>query len=288
MLRLRKISMNLAALMMALAVLWPVFMAAQDDPNETPLGDVARDLRKKNPPSQDVIDNDNLTQVMDSAESSRPTRFSFLYSILGGGKKFQVSAPDVTCSLSFSGNAKSLISSQYVQLDLPADQFAKLEGPAAAIEGDTLAVSVFNGTDWHVSEVAVALTIVKHADGLDMSTYFAPGRLLPEATDDPAQEPASNSGRRSDVTVLYRIRAAAPPLATTVFRTPLNLEIAPDQEWHWAIVQAKGYPPQHSSESATQASAQPVTGPASLPAPGIPQSASATAPLQISQDSPVR
>ena len=43
--------------------------------------------------------------------------------------------------------------------------------------------------------------------------------------------------------MIYRMRAAAPPSATTVFSTPLRLELAPDEEWHWAIVQAKGYPP---------------------------------------------
>jgi hypothetical protein len=43
------------------------------------------------------------------------------------------------------------------------------------------------------------------------------------------------------------MRAAAAPFAVTVFATPLNLEIGADQEWHWAIVQAKGYPPpQHN------------------------------------------
>ena len=53
-----------------------------------------------------------------------------------------------------------LLSSQYAQMDLPPREMVKLEGPAT-IEGDALTVSVFNGTDWHVSEVAVALTIVK-------------------------------------------------------------------------------------------------------------------------------
>jgi hypothetical protein len=31
-----------------------------------------------------------------------------------------------------------------------------------------------------------------------------------------------------------------------VFAAPLNVEIGRDQEWHWAIVQAKGYPPQQN------------------------------------------
>ena len=31
-----------------------------------------------------------------------------------------------------------------------------------------------------------------------------------------------------------------------MFAAPLNVEIGPDQEWHSAIVQAKGYPPQQN------------------------------------------
>jgi hypothetical protein len=50
--------------------------------------------------------------------------------------------------------------------------------------------------------------------------------------------------KKPDITVIYRMRAAAGPSTTTVFSTPLNLDLAPGDEWHWAIVQAKGYPPQ--------------------------------------------
>ncbi len=78
----------------------------------------------------------------------------------GATNMFQVSAPDATCSLAFTANVKSLLSNQYAQMELPPSEVLKLEGPAT-IEGDTLIVAIFNRTDWHVSEVVVALTVVK-------------------------------------------------------------------------------------------------------------------------------
>jgi hypothetical protein len=259
----------LAGFVVGLSLLLPALAAAQElNDSDTPLGDVARSLRKKTPSTQqEIIDNDNLSKVMDDVDSHRASRSSFLYSVDGLGKTFQVSAPDVTCSLSFSANVKSLLSTAYVQMDLPADELLKLSGPAA-IHGESLEVSVFNGTDWHVSEVAVALTVVKRTDfpeavlrdrpGDDRLGNDRPGnkgqtndglaKLIPAAGIEPLQEPDTGSGnrsqKRSDLAVLYRMRAAAAPFVVTVFAAPLNVEIGPDQEWHWAIVQAKGYPPQ--------------------------------------------
>jgi hypothetical protein len=253
----------------------PTFLAAQEN-GDAPLGDLARSLRKKTPPSQEVIDNDNLSHVMDQVQAHRLSGASLLFSIDGAGKSFQVSSPDVTCSLSFTANARALLSSQYVQLDLPAEEIGKLEGPAT-IEGDSLQVSVFNGTDWHVSEVAVALTLVKRTDARNASG-FGPAKLLPAAADSPVQEPQpeKHSEKRPDLTVVYHMRAAAIPSATTVFRAPLNLEIGPDQEWHWAIVQAKGYPPQRPATQTSASSAQMPAESAPLPtAQENPQSSSA-------------
>lgn len=227
--------------------LMPLGLVAQDDPNDTPLGDVARTLRKKTPPAQDVIDDDNLTKVMQESES-RHTPGSALKFLMGGEDKgFQMAAPDATCSLSFTSNAKALLSRQYAQMDLPPGEVLKLEGPAT-IEGDALIVSVYNRTDWHVSEVAVALTIVKKSEGRDTSlsnrAIFNGGvTLLPAVAANSPTESEVRPEKMPDMTMIYRMRAAAPPSATTVFSTPLKLELAPDEEWHWAIVQAKGYPP---------------------------------------------
>ncbi len=205
---------------------------AQDDPNDAPLGDVARALRKQTPGSTDVIDNDNLASVMVRAESHRPTDSAIKFLMEGEEKGFHVSAPDVTCSLSFTANTKALLANQYSQMDLPAAELLKLAGPAT-IEGDALQVSIFNGTDWHVSEVAVALTLVKKIEGAELAQFIDPmagSEVRPE--------------KKPDVTMLYRMRAGAAPMSTTVFSAPLNIELDPSQEWHWAIVQAKGYPPQ--------------------------------------------
>jgi hypothetical protein len=208
-------------------------LAAQDDPNsdpnDAPLGDVARSLRKK--PSQGVIDDDNLTKVMERAENRHAPGSALRFLMAGESKEFRVSAPDVTCSLAFTSNVKALFSNQYAQMELPASQLSKLDGPAT-IEGDALIVAVENRTDWHVSEIAVALTLIKKSDvrtGL-LSVGDMEDEVRPE--------------KKSDVTTIYRMRAAAAPSETAAFSAPLKVEPASDEEWHWAIVQAKGYPPQ--------------------------------------------
>jgi len=228
---MRTFSLRSTKLQLVLALLTailPLCAVAQDavpsDPNETPLGDVARNLRKKNPPSDAVIDDDNFSKVMEQAEGRHVPGSSLRYLMAGEGKGFQVAAPDATCSLSFNANAKSLLSSQYAQMDLPPGEVLKLQGPAA-IEGDALTVTVQNDTNWHVSELAVALTVVKKGTGSPLGE----GEVRPE--------------KNPDMTVIYRMRAAAPPSTRTVFSAPVNLDLAAGDEWHWAIVQAKGYPP---------------------------------------------
>ena len=269
-----------------LAVLPPAWLAAQDAPTEypedAPLGDVARTLRKKTPPSQDVIDDDNLTKVMEQAESRHASGSALRFLMAGEGKGFKVSAPDVTCSLAFTANVKSLLSNQYSQMELPAGEVVKLEGPAT-IEGDALIVAIYNRTDWHVSEVAVALTVVKKNEARDASLSdggmpYSAARLLPAAAGTSAQETEVRPEKKPDLTVIYRMRAAAPPSMTTVFSAPLSLQLAPDEEWHWAIVQARGYPPQ-SYAGTTQQTTAPVeplpsalASPQTLPVASVPQS----------------
>jgi WD40 repeat protein len=79
-----------------------------------------------------VIDNDNLHKVMDEVQT-RKLEGKLLFSIDGSGKKFQVSSPDVTCDLSFSGSATSLLSDPYAPQDLPEGELAKLEGHTAQV-----------------------------------------------------------------------------------------------------------------------------------------------------------
>jgi hypothetical protein len=205
------------------------------DSSDAPLGDVARSLRKKTPSSQAVVDDDNLSTVMQQAESRHAQGSALRFLMAGEGRGFQVSVPDATCSLAFTANVKALLSSQYAQMELPPGEVVKLEGPAT-IEGDALILALYNRTDWHVSEVAVALTVVKKSGARDVV-----GQALAEAE--------AGAEKNPDVTTIYRMRAAAPPSATTVFSAPLKLELAADEEWHWAIVQARGYPPQNYAGS---------------------------------------
>jgi hypothetical protein len=215
-----------------------------DDQNQVPLGDVARNLRKTNPQPQQVIDDDNLSQVIAHDELQHKSTPGLRYVMEGGDKDFHMSAPDVTCSLAFTANARSLLSSQYAQMELPPADLPKLHGPAT-IEGDALTVSLFNGTDWHVSEISVAVTVVQkptQASGGPFAGAASQIETSPEALVRPEKNP--------DSTFIFRMRAAAGPWATTVFNAPLNGDLAPGQEWHWAIVQARGYPPQTDVASA--------------------------------------
>lgn len=254
-----------------LGALGPVRLIAQDDPNDVPLGDVARSLRKSGEAAAQVIDDDNLTQVIEQADKHESFGLSLRYVMAGKSSRFQVSAPDVTCSLAFTANVKSLLSStQYSQMDLSPADLSKLEGPAA-IEGDSLTISLFNATNWHVSEVDVALTVVKKSWGRDASPFSN----LESGTDQGAGSGGTvnpfqqvHPEKKQDITVIYRMRAAAPPWSRAGFSAPLNMDIAPGDQWHWAIVQAKGYPPQNDSgqqqtaaQSSTPATLQPISAP---------------------------
>lgn len=223
---------------------------AQDDPDQIPLGDVARTLRKKTPPAKPVIDDDNLPQVMQQADSQHDPGSGLMFTMSGNSRGFQVAIPDATCSLAFTANVKSLLSSQYDQMDLPPGEMAKIEGKAV-VEGDALTVPVFNGTQWHLSELAVAFTVVKRArtgvvpwnhDATSSTSADSAPPFMREMGTDAFQQVRPE--KRPDVTLIYRMRAAALPWSNAVFSAPLSMELDPGEEWHWAIVQAKGYPPE--------------------------------------------
>jgi hypothetical protein len=128
-----------------------------------------------------------------------------------------------------------LITDPYVAQNLPQEELVKLEGPAT-VDGDALQVSVFNGTGWNLKEITVGLTIVRRAPAT--AAYYGSAQLVPAA--------AANSipaEKHSDTTVLYHMKGTAAPLTTTVFRETLSTTLPPDQDWHWAIVEAKGLPP---------------------------------------------
>ena len=229
--------------------------APRGGPKEISVVDLARSLRKnRGLPAHTVIDNDNISQVMEEVESRKLNASSQLFSIDQTGNDFQVSAPDVTCSLSFTSQAAPLLSESIVSQNLPDSELPKLDGPAT-IEGDVLQVSVFNGSEWNVRELTVGITIVRH-ENKSAGHYGSdsPGSTKLDLTKPGSARlvTAAATGsmpieKRSDWTVLYHLKGTAAPLTTTMFREPLGVTLNPDQEWHWAIVQAKGIPPQEPS-----------------------------------------
>lgn len=270
--RIQRVPFLLAAVWVPLILLSAEHGMAQSDPNDVPLGDVARHLRENTPPREQVIDDDNLSQVIKEGETVRSAELGgrngpiLTYVMAGENKGFQVSAPDATCSLSFDTNARALLSSQFAQMVLPVSELSKLTGPAT-MEGDALTVSVFNGTDWHISEIAVAVMIVRKNAPPDMSLS---GRGMGLDRANPALEQAEvRPEKKPDQTVIYRMRAAASPLTMTVFSAPLNLNLDPGDEWHWALVEAKGYPPQSYAGGASEAAAKTAALPSNKVSPGL-------------------
>jgi hypothetical protein len=127
--------------------------------------------------------------------------------------------------------------------DLPRSELAKLDGPAT-IDGDSLQVSMHNGTQWELREVVIGLTIVKRPERVDAASYYGQARIVPAAAGAPQQKLPDSPQKQPDETLLLHVKGSAAPSTTAVFRTPLNFALFPDQEWHWAIVRAKGVPPQ--------------------------------------------
>jgi hypothetical protein len=230
---------HLSAALVFVGLLCPPCASAQseDDPS---LGDLARSLRQSKAAAvqpaaaQPVIDNDNLSKVVEDAEAQRFKGLP-VFSIDHSGKNFEMKSPDGTCSLSFDANATALLTAPYVPQDLPQSELMKLDGPATIANG-TLQISLYNGSAWDLKEITVGLTIVRPDD--PAASSFGPAKLLPAA-----EATAPPDDKRSDMTMLYHLKGAAAPLATTIFQEALGADLAPDQEWHWAIVQAQGIPP---------------------------------------------
>jgi hypothetical protein len=242
--------------MMALGL--PVCFAQDSEDGEKPLGDVAREMRRdkqeeKKAAEPRVIDNENLDHLMTELQSQRFNRTSLLFSFDSSARDFKVSAPDVTCSLSFNAKATSLISDPFVQREVPSGELAKLDGPAA-IHGNKLEISVYNGSEWSIKELTVGLTTLR----VPHHNTYGPQFLQPAA-----ETVVESSEKRSDQTVLYHLKGTAAPQSTTVFTADLTEEPSPDQEWHWAIVGAKGVPvpPPAAADPSRPLASVPTAGP---------------------------
>jgi hypothetical protein len=256
------IRLNLALLVSGMLLLaLPSWVSAQEEAGETPLGDVARNMRKNTASSQPVIDNDNFSQAMDDAESRRAAGSSLVFSLDAGSKSFHASSPDVSCSLSFTAKTTSLLSDPFLLEELPRSELAKLDGPAT-IDGDSLQVSMHNGTLWELREVVIGLTIVKRPEPGDAVSHFGQARIIPAVAGDASPQGQDSFQKQPDVTLLLHVKGSAAPSTTAIFRTPLNFALFPDQDWHWAIVRAKGIPPQSPPEATIM---QPEQGARHLP-----------------------
>src|SRR5256885_9098596 len=160
----RRATIALASLLLCAAAL----CGAQDSTEAPSLGDLARSVRKTKPADAqaEVIDNDNLTVMMDKAEGER-LNGKPVFSIDPSGKTFRMTSPDGTCSLSFDAKATALISTPYIASDLPQDELLKLEGPAA-IHDDVLEISLHNGTGWELKEIVVGITQLRSQPSTDL------------------------------------------------------------------------------------------------------------------------
>jgi hypothetical protein len=226
-------------------LLIPSAVWAQDDAPS--LGDLARNLRSdkdkdkaQQPQPLTVIDNDNLTQVMEDAKSARPVdNFKTVLSIDPSGNTLKVSSPDVTCSLSFNARSSSLIKSAPVE-ELPLTELLKIDGPGS-IQDESLQLQVFNGTDWEIKEITVGLTLERKPG--ENAERAASARVIPAAE---GLTPVAVE-RRSDVTLLYHLKAESKPFSTTEFHENIGISPGADEDWRWSIVSAKGIRPAQSA-----------------------------------------
>jgi hypothetical protein len=264
--------MRLLAPVVLLLALCPSAATAQDDAPS--LGDLARNLRKNkaqqpqppSDPAQIVIDNDNLAQIMEDAKKARPLKSDkTVFSIDPSGNTVKVSSPDVTCSLSFNARASSLLIKPVLIEDLPLTELLKIDGPGS-IQDEALQLEVFNGTDWDVREITIGLTLERKPG--ENAELAARARIIPAAE---RLAPIAVE-RRSDVTLLYHLKAEAKPFSTTAFHENIGITPGPDEDWRWSIVEAKGIRPSQE-QSVPDALPDPLfASPSSLlPGPTEPQ-----------------
>ncbi len=237
----------LAPAFLLLLFLHPAAALAQED--DSSLGDLARKLRQDRSQQQSqpsdststVIDNDNLTQVMEDAKNARPLKSDkTVFSIDAASNSVKVSSPDVTCSLSFNARSSALLIRPVLVEDLPQTELLKIDGPGS-IQDENLQLDVFNGTDWDLREITIGLTLERKPG--ENAEVAARARIIPAA---------ENSApvvveRRSDVTLLYHLKASAKPFSTTTFRENIGITPGPDEDWRWSIVEAKGIRPTPAS-----------------------------------------
>jgi hypothetical protein len=228
---------------MLCVLLWPIALVAQDE--EPSLGDVARNLRRDKAQQQveraqpqappPVIDNDNLAQAMEDVRRIKSAE-KIVFSVDPSGRNFRLTSPDISCSLAFNGRAGSPMIKPILIEDLPRADLLKLDGPAS-IQDDTLQLEVLNGTEWELREITVGITLERKPG--ENAEVAARARVIPAAQN---SAPIAVE-RRSDMTLLYHLKATAKPFSTTIFRETIGITPSADEDWRWSIVEAKGIRP---------------------------------------------
>src|SRR5258708_16288308 len=240
----RLIALGAPLVVLSCVLLCPLPASAQEDAPSP--GELARNLRKEklqqspqqqSDPARTVIDNDNLAQVTDDAKKARPVKpDKTVFSIDPSSNTLKVSSPDVTCSLSFNARASSLLIKPVLIEDLPLTELLKLDGPGS-IQDESLQMEVFNGTDWDIREITIGLTLERKPG--QNAEVAARARVIPAAE---GLAPITVE-RRSDVTLLYHLKATAKPFSTTAFHENIGITPGADDDWRWSIVEAKGIRP---------------------------------------------
>lgn len=231
-------------MLMGTVLLAPAKLRAQNE-GDPSLGDLARDLRRNKAqqqvqeaqpaPPPPVIDNDNLTQALEDVKRMKSAE-KIVFSIDPDGKSFRLSSPDVSCSLAFNGRNNSLLIQPVMVEDLPLADLLKLDGPAS-IQDDTLQLEVLNGTEWELREITVGITLERNAG--QNAEAAARVRVIPAAQN----SAAVTIERRSDMTLLFHLKADAKPFSSTIFRESIGITPSADEDWRWSIVAAKGVRP---------------------------------------------
>ncbi len=252
----RMISSKITSLVLIglLAMVCPVAGRAQEE--EPSLGDLARNLRKEKaqrqaeqqvpdgpqvvlavPRGTVLIDNDNLSQVMEDKAKLKPVaQDKTVLSLDATGNRLNVSSPDVMCSMSFNAHASSLIVKPVLVEDLPLEELVKVDGPGS-IREDNLQLEVFNGTDWELREITIALTLERRP-GED-AELAARARVVPAA----ASGATATLERHSDVTLMFHLKTETKPFGRSSLREYVGVTPGADEDWRWSIVEAKGIRP---------------------------------------------
>jgi hypothetical protein len=134
----------------------------------------------------------------------------------------------------FFNVARALLVQPVLLETLPLPDLLRLDGPAS-IQDENFQLEVFNGTDWDLREITVGLTLERKPG----ESAVIAARVIPASQN----TFAPTIEKRSDVTLLYHLKATAKPFSTTTFKENIGISPGPDEDWRWSIVEAKGIRP---------------------------------------------